>query len=790
MKSTKTGESGMADEAQVLDPFAARLQTLLGRLKTCPSLDELQRGSLPLEILAAFGAQRLILFAAARGRGTEQVLVCQLATGVSGAATIRLPVNTSSIAGYVAGEKSILSIADVADAQELNGIDPGLRFFADIDRRTGFKTRQVLCAPILTPDRRQLLGVIELLNQEDDATGKFPAAIEHGVQELCGALARIVALRARTASEIANKYRLLIVDGVLTQAEFSAAMTVATQTGVDVEEVLIRDYRVGESVMGEALAAHFKVPYEPYRRDRPQIGPEIQGKLKKEYVLHSNWMPLGLEADGGGLQIMCLDPDRSEVLSVIRQVFPQSRLSYCVTTRREFVSTAEQLFTWSGARSTDDHLSADQRATVDAKADLLSVSDDSVVGLINKIILAAHRMGASDIHFEPDADRAMGVRVRRDGIMHWLQQIQGQYRAAVPSRLKIMAGLDISEKRLPQDGKIRFQHGDVNIELRMSTMPTAGDVEDVVLRLSVGSKLLDLQQLGIAPDTLERIMCTVAKPYGLFLVCGPTGSGKTTTLHSILAPLNTSAVKIWTAEHPVEITQPGLRQVQVNIKAGLTFAAIMRSLLRDDPDIIMVGECRDPETAAMTIEASLTGHLVMSTMHTNSAPEAVVRLLDLGMDPFNFSYALLGVLGQRLVRRLCTTCKQAHVLDEHALAQLVAEYCAPHSLTESYVRNPQETHARIRAQWQQQYGDNGKIRAYRPIGCRDCLTTGYRGRVGLHELMVGSDQIKELIQGRAPVRALYTAALKEGMRTIKQDGILKVLDGITDMLEVRRVAIE
>ena len=772
------------------DPFAQRLQNLLGRLKTCPSLEDFQKGLFAAEVLAIFGAQRLMLYVVTRGRGAEKCLVCQLATGVSAATSIRLPVNPASIAGYVAQEKSVLNLANVVDAQELKGIDPALRFLADIDRRTGFRTRQVLCAPILVAERRQLLGVLELLNREGDEEGKFPALAENGVRELASALGRILATRLQSANETATKYRLLITEGVLTLAEFNAAMTVATQTGVDVEEVLIRDYRIGESVIGEALAAHFKVPYEPYRRDRPQNAQEIQGKLKKEYVIHSHWMPVGLDSESNCLQIMCLDPDRPEVSSVIRQVFPQARLSYCVTTKREFIATAEQLFTLAGARNMDDHLTADQRATVDAKADLHAVSDDSVVGLINKIILSAHRMGASDIHFEPDADRSMGVRVRRDGIMHWLQQIQGQYRAAVPSRLKIMAGLDISEKRLPQDGKIRFQHGEVDIELRMSTMPTAGDVEDVVLRLSGGSKLLDLQQLGIAPDTLERIMSTVSKPYGLFLVCGPTGSGKTTTLHSVLAPLNTPAVKIWTAEHPVEITQPGLRQVQVNIKAGLTFAAIMRSLLRDDPDIIMVGECRDPETAAMTIEASLTGHLVMSTMHTNSAPEAIVRLLDLGMDPFNFSYALLGVLGQRLVRRLCSTCREPQVMNEHDLGQLVAEYCAPYSMTEDYQRNPQEMHQRLRTQWQDTYGDNGKISVYRPVGCRDCLATGYRGRVGLHELMVGSDQIKELIQGRAPVRALYTAALQGGMRTIKQDGILKVLDGITDMPEVRRVAIE
>lgn len=352
--------------------------------------------------------------------------------------------------------------------------------------------------------------------------------------------------------------------------------------------------------------------------------------------------------------------------------------------------------------------------------------------------------------------------------------------------------MDISEKRKPQDGKIKFRKfAPLDIELRVATIPSAGGLEDVVMRILAAGEPIPLEKMGFTEHNLDELKKIISKPYGLFFVCGPTGSGKTTTLHSVLKYLNRDDTKIWTAEDPVEITQRGLRQVQINVKAGLTFPAIMRSFLRADPDIIMVGEMRDKETTSIGIEASLTGHLVLATLHTNSAPESVIRLLDMGMDPFNFSDALLGVLAQRLAKRLCKNCKESYVANEHEVDTLLAEYCTELRNIDRFKADPDAALREIREQWIQQYGDDqGQITLYKAAGCDNCVGTGYSGRVGLHELMTATDALKKNIQERARVADMLVTALGDGMRTLKQDGIEKVLQGVTDIHQVRVVCIK
>src|SRR5260370_36177455 len=288
-------------------------------------------------------------------------------------------------------------------------------------------------------------------------------------------------------------------------------------------------------------------------------------------------------------------------------------------------------------------------------------TDSGIVRLANQLIIEAFQRGASDIHVEPDGSKnPCGIRLRIDGDCVKFMEIPGVHRNALVQRLKIMATLDISERRKPQDGKIRFKWTKGGVELRVATIPTANQNEDEVMRILAGSKPLPLDKIGFSAKNLANVKTIVQKPYGICLVVGPTGSGKTTTLHSALGFINTEDMKIWTAEDPVEITQRGLRQVQVQPKIEFTFASAMRSFLRADPDVIMVGEMRDHETAAIGIEASLTGHLVFSTLHTNSAPETITRLLDMEIDPFNFADALLGIMAQRLIRTLCAKCKEGY----------------------------------------------------------------------------------------------------------------------------------
>jgi hemerythrin-like metal-binding protein len=407
-------------------------------------------------------------------------------------------------------------------------------------------------------------------------------------------------------------------------------------------------------------------------------------------------------------------------------------------------------------------------------------SSSPVVNVVNQIILSAYGIGASDIHIEAYPGKVPSrVRFRKDGVLFDHMEIPPASCSAVVSRIKIMAKLDISERRKPQDGRIDFsQFGPAKMELRVATIPTTSGLETVVMRLLSAAKLIPIDELGLDPAMLAQLKKIAEKPYGLFLVSGPTGSGKTTTLHSILSYINTPARKIWTAEDPIEITQAGLSQVQMHPKIGWNFASAMRSFLRADPDVIMVGEMRDAETTKSAIEASLTGHLVFSTLHTNSAAESVVRLLDLGMDRFSFSDALLGILAQRLIKRLCEHCKAAYVPARDEIAGLLLEYCADTPLKP----------ADVMRLWRTAHGQgDDEFTLYKPAGCTLCHQTGYTQRVALRELLTASLRITRLIQTAATVEELRNAAIEEGMRTLKQDGIEKVLQGQTDIHQVRAV---
>ncbi|MFZ2155674.1 MAG: GspE/PulE family protein, partial [Bradyrhizobium sp.] len=407
-------------------------------------------------------------------------------------------------------------------------------------------------------------------------------------------------------------------------------------------------------------------------------------------------------------------------------------------------------------------------------------NDTTLVKLVNKIILDAAEQKASDIHIEVNPEsKGTRVRFRKDGVLITYLELPSKFRRAVISRIKIMSQLDITERRRPQDGKIEFSRfGPARVELRVATIPTSNGLEDVVMRVLSAATPVAIDQLGFDAAALASVKQLMTRRHGLFLVCGPTGSGKTTTLHSLLGDLNTDERKIWTAEDPIEITQPGLRQVQVNAKLGWTFAAAMRSFMRADPDVIMVGEMRDAETAKTGIEASLTGHLVLSTLHTNSAAESVVRLLDLGMDPFNFADALLGVLSQRLVRRLCGECKVAYTAAAGELEQLAQEYC---------VDTGGDAAALLLA-WRKRHGNaDGAIVLYRAEGCEQCNHIGYQGRMGVYELLVANAAVKRLVQARAPIAEIRSATMANGMRTLKQDGIDKILQGATDIQQVRAV---
>ncbi|SFI55453.1 GspE/PulE family protein [Nitrosomonas sp. Nm34] len=593
-------------------------------------------------------------------------------------------------------------------------------------------------------------------------------------------------------------YDHLISTATISAAELEQAVRYAREKACDLEEVLIDYFQIKPAQIGEALAYYFQVRYEPYRADR--IKPfEVLKNLKRDFVESSQWLPIDETKEG--LVILALDPERIKALRIVNQIFPKHTIIYTVCTQREFKATVD-LFYGSGkgialedSSNIDEMLSKleeDEEEPLEEIDEASAASENELVKLVNKIIMDAYRMGASDIHIEPyPGKEKTKIRFRKDGSLMPYIEIPASHRNALVTRIKIMCDLDIAEKRKPQDGKIKFRRfAPLDIELRVATLPSAGGLEDVVMRILSAGEPIPLEKMNFTVRNLQELKSIISKPYGLFFVCGPTGSGKTTTLHSILKHLNTPATKIWTAEDPVEITQRGLRQVQINVKAGLTFATVMKSFLRADPDIIMVGEMRDRETTSLGIEASLTGHLVMATLHTNSAPESVIRLLDMGMDPFNFSDALLGILAQRLAKRLCP-CKKPHTASREEIGMLLMEYCEELKHIEHFKANPEAAYQQIEARWLREYGnEHQQITLYEAVGCDHCNGTGYSGRVALHELLTATDALKKNIQEHARVADMFVTALTDGMGTLKQDGIDKVLQGITDIHQVRAVCIK
>jgi type II secretory ATPase GspE/PulE/Tfp pilus assembly ATPase PilB-like protein len=762
-------------ELQQKVAFTENIKRIADQINAASDLDHILL-DLHKDILSLFDAEDLTIYAF----DSDKKEIFSKVPHIDSVEEIRIPITEQSLPGFCAKYLRPVNIADAYNIAELQGVHPSLLHDNSYDKRTGFKTKQVLTYPIVA-ENKYLMGVLQLLNKKSGA--RFTRKDEESVAEIAKALGIAFFNLRKVTKKNPTKFDLLVTSTRITQNELDNAIAESKKGVSDFESILIEKYKVPKLEIGKSLAQFHKCPYIEYS-DRTIVDIELLKNLNVDYLRKNHWMPL--KRDRTAIEILTDDPGDLDRVADIKRTFPGLNIRFAISLRRDIAqflssATGQGQGDTGSTRKLDENVSdilgelvneAQEAAAEDAGGGL-DENDNAIVRLANQIIADAYRQGASDIHVEPYGEkRETLVRFRVDGDCFEYMKIPQSYRRAIVSRLKIMASLDIAERRKPQDGKIKFKLSEnKEIELRVATIPTAGYNEDVVMRLLAASEPLPLDKMGFSDRNLAAIKEIAAKPYGIILCVGPTGSGKTTTLHSVLGFINTPDIKIWTAEDPVEITQYGLRQVQVQPKIDFTFAKAMRAFLRADPDVIMVGEMRDKETAEIGIEASLTGHLVMSTLHTNSAVETVTRLLDMGCDSFSFADAMLGVLAQRLTRRICKDCKEQYVGTAVEYEEIRQGY-GPVNWDKLGI--PQDN----------------TFRLARGKGCETCNRTGFKGRVALHELLLGSDRIKRMIQSKAKTEEMVNAAIEDGMTTLMQDGVQKTLLGHTTFKEVKAVAIK
>ncbi len=559
---------------------------------------------------------------------------------------------------------------------------------------------------------------------------------------------------------------ILIEKGKITQEQLEEALEIqSSRKGRRIGEILIKQKYITESDLKEALAEQYGMPFLPHI-DISKAPEDIVTRIPINYARKNEVVPV--DRRGEIIVVAISDPGNTSVIDDL-QVLLGTTVFPVVATTGEISNAINNLYNraTSAADEMIEDLEGEELGTVTSEleegepTDLLdSVDEAPIIRLVNSLLFQAVKQNVSDIHIEP-FEKDVSVRYRIDGVLHNILRVPRKFHSSIVSRVKIMAGLNIAEKRLPQDGRIRTKVAGRDVDIRVSTIPTIFG-ERVVLRiLDRSSVLLGLEDIGLGGDKLEKFKKLLKRSNGIILVTGPTGSGKTTTLYAALNRINSEDKNIMTIEDPVEYQLKGVNQIQVNPKINLTFAAGLRSILRQDPDVVLVGEIRDFETAEIAIQASLTGHLVFSTLHTNDAPSAVTRLIDMGIEPYLISSSLVAVLAQRLVRTICPHCKVSYEPTDAELEEVG-------------IRRDQLK--------------DGKL--YRGQGCEYCMNTGYKGRTGIFELLVISDPIRKMITQKKDAAEIRKRAISEGMTTLKEDGAEKVLQGITTVEEVLRVTQE
>lgn len=729
------------------------------------------------DMLALLRAQRMTIY---QRDPTSGEIVGWARDEYGGNFEIRVPLSTSSISGYVAMSHQPLRINDVYDPDDLASIHPSLSFDSSYDTATGFLTESMVVVPIKF--KSTLLGVLQIINRIEGGAFSDDDVI-HAL-----AVANVLAQKFRNdMKSTSGPWDYLVEIGRLKVDQLMEFESEAEANNTRITKILMKKGKILEAELGASLEHFYQVPWMPFEED---VIPDydLLERLDRTYLARNFWCPFR----GMNDEVIILINDPNDADRIMEIQYLCNALTYEIR-----VGLKEDILRFLGYVIDDDddkdlnlsdllgrleeeakeaaeeekkETKESAQAKKDADSDeLLDENDSTIINIVNRLIVDAYELGASDIHIEPNKGTTPArVRLRIDGVCRKTLEVPATHIRAVIARIKVLSRLDIAERRKPQDGKMALKLRGRPLELRVATLPTVNG-ESAVLRILAAGSALPVEKLNLHPRVYSTCMRLLEKPHGIFLVVGPTGSGKTTTLHAFLGYMNTEDTKILTAEDPVEITQDGLQQVQVLPKIGYTFAMALRAFLRCDPDIILIGEMRDHETAHAGMEAALTGHLVFSTLHTNSAPETVVRLLDMGLDPLNFADALVGVVAQRLVRTLCKKCKAPYTPTDEELGELVHAY-GEHLVDELVKDNEPKFH--------------------KPVGCEECGGSGYKGRTGVHELLEATKEMKNLISSKANVTQIKTLAVAEGLRTLRQDGIWKIFKGDTTYDQIRTVTVD
>jgi len=559
---------------------------------------------------------------------------------------------------------------------------------------------------------------------------------------------------------------LLVAEGLINQEQLQRALLAQKGTAEKLGSLLVRLNLVDEDKLVGFLSKQYGIP--SVTLSQLDIDPDVLKLVPAQMARKYEIVPV--ERKGNVLTLAMADPTNVFALDDVTfltnlqvqpSVAPQGAIRKAIERNYDIQMSAigEVISELEGEVGDVEVLDEDEGAKVDIFELKESADEAPIVKLVNMVLVDAIRRGASDIHLEP-YEKVFRIRFRVDGVLHEIMTPPKRLEPALISRVKIMANLDIAERRLPQDGCIKLRYNTHEIDFRVATLPTIYGEKTVMRLLDKESLQLDLTKLGFDPDALEHFQKAIRSPYGMVLITGPTGSGKTTTLYSAVHTVNSPDVNIMTAEDPVEYNLKGVNQVQINDEIGRTFAAALRSFLRQDPDVILVGETRDLETAQIGIRAALTGHLVLTTLHTNDCPSTVARLLDMGIPPFLVSSSLLLIVAQRLARRVCKDCREPYEADEDSLAP--------------YGHLPQGL---------------GSCTFYRGKGCPTCHFTGMRGRIAIYEVMPVSPEIRDLILRNAAISEIRDVAESQGMRSLRQSGLLKVIQGLTTVEEILRVTL-